>query len=361
MAAGTGALTQVQAARLATNEVDRTITMAIVKASSVLQDVVYKTTGSRQYRFYRAVDSLPQHKWSNYNVTHPTVRGDIETQDAEMFILGAQIQIDDKYLRDKLIESPLALNIRMLTEALGHKYADAFFNGWTKDEGTDNNGNPVKSFPGLAYRTNNPADFGLAPTAKVDAAVVVGGTNGSTSVIDISLAGVTQTLAQKFIFAGFDYPQGLIDQGNTDGVIAYAPRDVWVTLPHMMRVGGMFATTKDTFGRDVPTYNGVPIRDAGMTAPGRDFTVNRVLGREDADGTANASSGARCSMYYAKHGTDHLFGIQQFGIENKDLGIDPTNGVFRNFMSQWPNGLVNRQPWDIVRVFDIYRNTGAAL
>jgi hypothetical protein len=360
MAAGTGNLTQVQAARLATNEVDRVITMAIVKASSVLEDVVFKTTGSRHYRFYRAVDSLPQHKWSNYNVSHTVVRGDIEQQDAEMFVLGAQIRIDDKYLRDKLVESPLALNIKMLAEALGHKYADAFFNGWMKDEGLDTSNNPVKSFPGLAYRTNNPSDFGLAPTCKIDCQVVAGGTAGDNTTVDITLA-TAGTKAQKFIFAGFDYPCSLIDQGNLQGVACYAPRDVWVVLPYLTRLAGYFATTKDSFDRDVPTYRGVPIRDAGMTAPGRDFTINRVLGREATDGSLSATSGVAVSQYFVKHGTDNLFGIQQFGIENKDLGIDPTNGVFRNFISQWPNGLVNRRPWDVVRVFDIYRGTANAL
>jgi len=353
MAAGTGTITQVQAARLATNDIDKTITMAVVKASTVLEDVQFRTTGSRQYRFYRAVDSLPQHKWSNFNVTHPIVRGDIETQDAEMFLLGAQIQIDDKYLRDKLIESPLALNIDMLTKALAHKYTDAFFNGWNKDEGVDQNNNPVKSFPGLAYRCNNPADFGLAATCKLDAQVVAGGTAGGTTV-DISFAGINQSKAQLFEYT-MDYALSVVNGGDNSGVASYAPRDIWVRLPHIMRTASSFATMKDSFGRDVPTYSGVPVRDCGVVTPVRDFTVlaNRSIGRENTDGTRNDASGTTTSLYYAVHGPNNLYGIQQFGIENKDLGLDPTNGVFRNFMSQWPNGLVNRQPWDIVRLFDL--------
>jgi hypothetical protein len=352
VAALTGTITQLQATRLMTNDIDKVITMAVVKASTVLQDVTYKTTGTRFYRFHRAVDSLPQHKWNNYNVAHPLVRGDIETQDAEMFLLGAQIQIDDKFQRDKTIESPMALQIDMLTKALAHKYTDAFFNGWTKDEGTDNNGNPVKSFPGMKYRCDNPADFGLAPTCKLDAATVAGAT------VDVSLSGISASNAQKYLFT-LDYALGVVGGGDTEGVVSYTPRDIWVRLPHIMRVSGAFAITKDSFGRDVPSYNGVPIRDSGVIQPTRNFTAlsTRAIGHETTAGVTDNTSGTTTSQYFVKHGANNVFGIQQFGIENKDLGIDPTNGVFRNFMSQWPNGLVNRQPWDIVRLYDIVVGT----
>lgn len=353
MAAGTGLITQVQAARLSTNDIDKTITMAVVKSSPVLEDVQFRTTGSRQYRFYRAVDSFPQHKWNNYNVTHPLVRGDIETQDAEMFVLGAKIAIDDKYLRDKLIESPLALNIDMLTKSLAYKYTDAFFNGWTKDEGVDNNNNPVKSFPGLKYRCDNPADFGLSATCKLDAQVVAGGTAGG-STVDLSFAGINASKAQLFEYT-LDYMLKVVGGGDLEGVVFYAPFELMARLPHIMRVAGSFATTKDSFGRDVDTYKGIPFRDSGVIAPVRDFTAlaNRAIGRENTDGTVNNTSGTTTSIYAIKHGSNNLYGIQQFGIENKDLGISQEDGVFHNFTSQWPNGLVNRQPWDIVRLFDI--------
>jgi hypothetical protein len=268
-----------------------------------------------------------------------------------MFLLGAQIQIDDKFQRDKTIESPMALQIDMLTKALGHKYTDAFFNGWTKDEGVDLNGNPVKSFPGLKYRCDNPADFGLSATCKLDAAAVAG------TAVDISIAGATTGgtgTAAKFLFV-LDHALSLIGGGESDGVSMYSPRDIWVRLPYLMRASGTFAITKDSFGRDVPSYNGVPFKDSGVIQPVRDFTAisTRSIGRENTDGSANNATGTTTSLYLAKHGANNLFGIQQFGIENKDLGIDPTNGVFRNFVSQWPNGLVNRQPWDVMRILDL--------
>ncbi len=346
-------MTLVQTARLMSDVRDKAITMALAAKSNVLQDLPIRTIGSMRYQFYRAtaLQNLPQ--WTNLNADPIATYNDIEHMSASMYGLSDKKKIDIALEKDKFITNPMALQIELTMQGLGYQFANAFINGDPNAQANlDGDGNPASTFAGLNYRldTNHQAEFGTSADCLIDAAGV-----------DISATDVPAPNARQFLNV-LDNALAVVGAGDTQNVVCYMPRDIWTKLPGLMRSSGTFAITKDSFGRRVYDYGGVPIRDMGLVTPSKTITLgssattraNQIIGRETSAGVRdNTTPGSYTSMYFVKFGEQNLHGIQQAPPYQADLGISRENGIFRNWVFRWFVGMVNKQPWDVVRVYDI--------
>ena len=352
MASQSGVLTLVQTARLMQDVRDKAITMALAAKSNVLQDLPIRTIGSMRYQFYRAVtlQNLPQ--WTNLNADPAVTYNDIEHQSVAMYGLADKKKIDIALEKDKFITNPMALQIELTMQGLGYQFANAFINGDPNAQANlDGNGNPASTFPGLRYRldVNHQAEFGISSDCLIDG----GG-------VDLSALDPPATNSRQFLNL-MDRSLAVVGAGDTANVVCYMPRDLWVRLPAIMRASGTFAITKDSFGRRVYDYGGVPIRDMGLVTPSKVLgmstpagSLNSVIGRETSAGVRDDTTpGSYTSMYFVKLGEQNMHGVQQAPPYQADLGISRENGIFRNWVFRWFVGLVNRQPWDVVRVYDI--------
>lgn len=352
MSSQSGVLTLVQAARLMQDVRDKAITMALAAKSNVLQDLPIRTIGSMRYQFYRSVTLQNLPGWTNLNADPVATYNDIEHQSVAMYGLADKKKIDIALEKDKFITNPMALQIELTMQGLGYQFANAFINGDpNKQANLDGEGNPASTFPGLKYRldTNHQAEFGVSSDCLIDGAGV-----------DISGTDVAAPNARQFLNL-LDQSLAVVGAGDTSNVVCYMPRDIWIKLPGLMRSSGTFAITKDSFGRRVYDYGGVPIRDMGLASPSKTLTMataagslNSVIGRETNAGVRDDTNpGSYTSMYFVKFGEQNMHGVQQAPPYQADLGISRENGIFRNWVFRWFVGLVNRQPWDAVRVYDI--------
>jgi hypothetical protein len=95
-------------------------------------------------------------------------------------------------------------------------------------------------------------------------------------------------------------------------------------------VGGYITYTLDAFGRQVTRYNDLPILIADEDNEG-----NQILPFTEA---ASAGNSTACSIYCVSFGEGKLTGLQNGGIDVRDLGEIQTKPAMRTRV-EWYNGI----------------------
>ena len=102
----------------------------------------------------------------------------------------------------------------------------------------------------------------------------------------------------------------------------------------LARDSSVLSVSRDFFGREVDTYQGVPI---GIIEDGADG--NPILGFTETQGTANNTT----SIYAVNFAPDKFFGIQTAPMRVDDLGEIDAKPALRTRV-EWYSGLVLKHP-----------------
>ena len=308
------------------------ITFSLIDCGTAMTDIPLVNKKSLISNVVRWEGNLPTVNWGTIN-SEPTVTiGTPKPYQEQAYILRNAIDVDKFLVEDvNNIADPRATQLAAYLKSVAFDFNDTFINN---DHASGNANKPV----GLRSRIDNGAQYGVWPSAKIDAT----GT-------DLSLAGMTATTANKFVeqvtqlLWTADSPEG-------DNVVLYMNEVMarrFATALRLMGTSGGFDITQDQFGRSVTKFRNAVIKDIGYKI---DQSTRIITTTETATGAAGASTFT--SIYAVNYGMDHFFGWQYEPIAGHDLGL-LNNGVIYRTVVDWAVGLMNANIRSIARLYDI--------
>lgn len=335
MAIDGNAYSLAQYAVLSNDPMVQAVTFSLLDCGTAMTDVPFVTRKSLIANGVRWEGNLPSVNWGTINSEPSVTIGTPKPYQEQAYIMRNSIDVDKFLVEDENnITDPrgaqLAAYLKGVAYDFNYKFIENAHDGAT---GHDNN-----SFVGLRARIDNGVQYGVWSSAKIDA----GG-------VDLSLAGVTATTANKFVelvtqlLWTADSPEG-------DGIVLYMNEVLarrFATALRTMGTSGGFDITQDQFGRSVTKFRNAVIKDIGYKA---DQSTRIITTTETSAGALGASTFT--SMYAVNYGVDHFFGWQYEPVTAKDLGL-LNNGVIYRTVIDWAGGLMNANIRSIARLYDI--------
>jgi hypothetical protein len=258
--------------------------LSVLNTSNVLNRTPFESISGGAFT-YNQEATLPAAAFRAVNAGYTESTGTFTTATESLVILGGEYVVDRFLERTRSggIGSLVAEQRDMKARSVQAKWSDAFFNG---DTAVDAN-----SFNGLKKRLTG-------------GQVLSSGTNGAAINTDAN--------SRTAFFNQLDNLLALVPGANA----IYANRQVIAQIRIAFRnatINNM--TTDDLTGRpvEVPTWQGIPILDAGNKAD-----QTQILPQTETQGTSvNASS------IYAVRYTDNLGEQGVIGLTNGGLQVDP--------------------------------------
>ena len=217
--------------------------------------------------------SLPTVQWRAINGQYTSSSGDVEPVSESVYVFGGEIEVDRVYdkIKASLIQDPEKLQIDMLSQAMAFELTDKVLNG--------NHGVDVNTFNGLKTRISNMPSRQLVNVT----------TSGGTALDPTASAGNARLFIDRWEQACYRANQGNIN-------IILANEGMQWGLGRVLRYAGvnggpLLDTSKDQFDREILTYKGAPIIDAGFKA---DQSTEIITVTETADDAGSDST----SVYF---------------------------------------------------------------
>jgi len=293
------------------------------KESFLMDKLPIETTGTLSVEFVRT-KTLPTITARNIGETMTESKGVLEPMSESVSILSAYIDVPREYAAaNNTLGNIRAQQTKMFSKALAYKFNDMFINGTPAS-------NP-KEMTGIWYRLVN--DFAAAQSI-----------NGGG--IDVSPDSATLTADSGKLVDFMNALNYAVDGHMADMFLVNST--LYLRLLAGLRIAGLWATTKDAFGRELPSFNGIPIIDIGLAG---DQSTSIITDTEVAGGTA-LTGGTLTSMYAVKMGEDYVKGFQQEGVSVKDVGL-LENGIALRTHINWTIGLYIPNPRSVARVYNI--------
>jgi hypothetical protein len=258
--------------------------LRVLQTSNVLNRTPFEDVAGGAFT-YNQEATLPASAFRAVNAGYTESTGTHTTATESLVILGGEYVVDRFLERTRSggIGSLVAEQRDMKARSVAAKYGDAFFNG---DTAVDAN-----SFNGLKKRLTG-------------AQVISSGANGAA----INTDDATRTA----FFNRLDELLALVPGANA----IYANRQVIAQIRIAFRNATIQnMTTDDLTGRpvEVPTWQGIPILDAGNKAD-----QTQILPQTETAGTSTNTS----SIYVVRY-TDNLGEQGVVGLTNGGLQVDP--------------------------------------
>lgn len=286
------ALTLVEAAKLETGDAYRSAIIELYAGSSdILANLPFEGISGNAMSYNRE-DSLPGVGFRGVNESYTPSTGILNPLTEALVIAGGDLDVD-KFIVDTMGENQRSVHEAMKVRALALAWTRAFIKG-------DNQSDP-RTFDGLQTRIAGNQKIAAGSTA-----------NGSA----LSLAKLDEAIDQTL--------------NPTHLIMSKAMRRRLTTAARTYTVGGFITYTKDAFGRQVTMYNDLPILIVDL-----DNTQTAILPFTEAatSGTATATS-----IYVVSMGEDGVLGLQNSGVDVRDLGELQTAPVYRTRV-EWYNGV----------------------
>jgi hypothetical protein len=280
------ALTLVEAAKIALNE-GKVFESAIIKqfasSSGILENIPFVDIAGNAYSYNRE-ETLPGIGFRGVNEAYPESVGVLNPVTETLSILGGDLDVD-KFVIDTMGVGVRSQHEMMKVRALALAWTQTFIQGDTAT-------NP-KSYDGLRKR--------LTGTQLIS--------NGSTSGGDVlSLTNLDQAIDEV------TNPTHIIMNKTMRRILTTAARNV--------NVGGYITYDLDGFGRRIAFYNELPI-----IVLDQDGSKSQILPfTETGAGGGTAQS---ASIYVVSFDTMGVHGLQNGGMQVRDLGELNTQPVFR--------------------------------
>lgn len=300
------ALTLVEAAKQETGNIKRRgIIELYAKSSDVLQAIPFENIQGNALS-YNLEETLPGISFRGVNEAFTEDVGVINPMTETLSIAGGDLDVD------RFIIQTMGAGQRGIREAMKVK---ALALAWTKKFIKGDNSSDPREFDGLQVR--------LTGSQKIAAGATANGTPLSLAKLDELIDAV---------------------EGANALLMNKAMRRRLTTAARTPSVGGNVDFTQDSFGRRQTVYNDLPILIVDQDETGTD-----ILGFNEAatSGTATATS-----IYAVAFGDGMLEGIQNGGIDVRDLGELDTKPVYRTRV-EWFTGLLLAHPKAAARLWSI--------
>lgn len=286
------ALTLLEAAKLETgNEVRKAIIELYSGSSSILANLPFMNIRGNSLAYNREAN-YPGIGFRGVNEAYTPNIGVLNPVMEKLFIAGGELDVD-KFILDTMGQEQRAVQEAMKVRALALAWTNKFING--------NNATDPREFDGLQVRVvgdqlisaGSTANGAALSLAKMDQAIDQ--TLNPTHII------MNKALARRFAAAG--------RATSVSGYVQWEPNEL---------------------GQRIMMYNGLPIITVDL-----DNNGSAILGFDEpaASGTDTATS-----IYIVSMGADGLMGLQNGGIDVRDMGELETQPVYRTRV-EWYNGL----------------------
>jgi len=292
------------------------------KESFLLDKMQFPTIKSLKAKGLR-IKSLPTLQNRKLNAAYSHSAGDIEPLEENAYLFGGRVDFDHRLTgKPDLIADPAAWNVKM--------YATSLAYGWNDDIINNTPSAKPDSIVGLRYRFAR--DF---------SGQIVDG-----SAIDIS-ADATTLSANAGTF--YDAVQSTIYKCRDHSCDAILTSDTMkLRIDAVARILGMYATTKDSFGRTITTWGegGPAILDMGTKA---DQSTKIMADDEGATGVPTGSAG-KSSLMCVKFGPEYLTGFQDDGGLKS---FEWQTGVLKHVELDWAAGIFLTDPRSIAWLYNV--------
>lgn len=293
------------------------------RESFLMDKLPIETTGTLSTE-YVVTKTLPTITARNIGEAMTESKGVLEPKSESISVLSAYIDVPREYVVAKnTLGNVRAEQTKMFSKALAFKFNDMFINGRPSS-------NP-KEMTGIWYRLVN--DFPAAQSI-----------NGGA--IDVSPDSATLSTDSGKLIDFLNELNYAIDGHQADMFLCN--KTLYLRILAAIRLAGLWATTKDAFGREMPSFNGIPIVDIGTAG---DQSTSIITDVEVAGGTA-LTGGAATSIYAIKMGDGYVKGFQEEGVSVKDVGELESGIAYRTHIN-WGVGLYIPNPRSIARVYNI--------
>ena len=286
------ALTLVEAAKLETGDVYRQAVIELYAGSSdILMTLPFEGISGNAMKYNREA-SLPGVGFRGINESYTPSTGVLNPLTESLVIAGGDLDVD-KFIIDTQGEKQRSVQEGMKIRALSLAWTRKFIKG-------DNQSDP-REFDGLQIRAVGAQVIDAGSTA-----------NGAALSLTILDQAIDQTL------------------NPTHLIMSKAMRRRLTQAARTTTVGGFISYGVDAFGRKIAQYNDLPILIVDL-----DNVGTAILGFTEAaaSGTATATS-----IYIVSMGADSVQGIENGGVDVRDLGELQTAPVFRTRV-EWYNGI----------------------
>jgi hypothetical protein len=307
-----GSLTLLEANKDSTNKLKRGVVSTLIQESPILEMIPFMSFEGNALEVEVEV-SLPTPQFRNVNETYTRSFGGNTKRMFGVSILGGEVFIDNYILRvHSNRANAKAKQYRKFAKAMSRTWDKQFFDGTGLNK--DFKGVNALIDEGLGQKLLNATNGGPLTLAKLDEAFDL---LRSQSFPDVIL--INRTLRRKITDLARTTHTGysLIDTGT------------------------------DVFGRQVFTYNGVPMRIIGD-----DIAGNALLGFDEDPGDAVFDT---ASIYLVAFGEDeNVYGLSGLGgsMEVRDFGEQEAAPGHMGRV-EWYPGLAIDNPYSIVRLYGI--------
>jgi hypothetical protein len=300
----TGPLTLIEAAKLETgDEYRRAIIELYAGSSAILQVLPFEDIEGNAIRYNEEAE-LPGVGFRGVNEGYIPSIGIINPRTESLVIAGGDLDVD-KFIVDTMGgEQQRSVQEEMKVRALALMWTKKFFKG-------DSLSQP-REFDGLQTRVTGNQLISAGSTA-----------NGAALSLAVLDEAIDNTMDPNFIVMNRKLARRL------------------TTAAKNPDVAGNIQWTPDAFGRRMMVYNGLPVLTVDLDGAGA-----QILGFDEAaaSGTATATS-----IYILSVGPGRLTGIQNGGVDVRDLGELETAPVYRTRV-EWYNGLMIMNGRSVTRI-----------
>lgn len=256
---------------------------------------------------YTRISQLRTAHTRQENTEYPAFEGKRDRKFVELVPMGARYNIDRVHARlgaadEVQFQHGLALRATIA------KFHDEFINGVASDFSTD-----VPGFDGLD-------------------ALVTGTTTewydrSGGGAVPWSFGALTRETAQRADFELRNWMRRMSGLQSGEGTVAFFTNvDGIAFLEQISALLSANTTTRDDFGRDYPTFRGIPYVDLGLK-PGATTQDGFITGTEGTEVIPTSADGVT-TIYAARLANDSVHG---FSMNTGEQGNVPGDGLF----SQW--------------------------
>lgn len=286
------ALTLVEAAKLNSGDVLRNSIIEIYAGSSdILQALPFESINGNALKYNRE-GAYPGVGFRGVNEAYSPSTGVLNPITEALVIAGGDLDVD-KFILDTMGQNQRAVHEAMKVRALALSWTNKFINGSNQSDPREFDGLQVRAVGNQVIDAGSTANGAALSLAKMDQAI--------DQCLNPTHIIMNKAMARRFAAAARTYT-----------------------------VGGFIQWDLDAFGKRVMQYNGLPILVVDLDNDG-----NSILGFDEpaASGTDTATS-----IYVVSMGNDGLIGLQNGGIDVRDMGELQTAPVFRTRV-EWYNGM----------------------
>lgn len=286
------ALTLVEAAKLESGNVIKSAIIELYAGSSdILATLPFDTIPGNAMKYNRE-DSLPGVGFRGVNESYTPSTGVLNPLTEALVIAGGDLDVD-KFIVDTMGMGQRSTHEAMKVRALALAWTRGFIKG-------DNQTDP-RTFDGLQIRAVGSQVISAGATA-----------NGAALSLTILDQAIDQTL------------------NPTHLIMSKAMRRRLTQAARNTAVGGFITYGLDAFGKRLTMYNELPILIVDL-----DNVGTAILGFTEA---AASGTSTACSIYVVSFGDGMLQGLQNGGVDVRDLGELQTAPLYRTRV-EWYNGV----------------------